>query len=127
MPFRRRNIARELVTAIAVLGIYVLVLLAPLHQAAGLQRSLNELGFAALDNWSICAQIAQSDDAGKPDVVKCAVAGIGKNEMAPLEPVALDAAVVLVAATVHYSDAPIIERSTLYQLSGQPRAPPVLV
>ncbi|MGV8921480.1 MAG: hypothetical protein ACOH2R_27520, partial [Pseudomonas sp.] len=42
MPFRSRNIAREMVAAIAVMAIYIFVLLAPLHQSAGLQRDLDD-------------------------------------------------------------------------------------
>lgn len=53
MPFRIRTILREAATAVAVLALYVLVLLAPLHQAAGLQRDLNALGYTSLDTWSI--------------------------------------------------------------------------
>ena len=49
MPIRSRHIAREMGTALAVLAVYVLVLLAPLHQAAGLQRDLSQLGTTAPD------------------------------------------------------------------------------
>lgn len=127
MPFRRRNIARELSTAIAVLALYVLVLLAPLHQAAGLQRDLSDLGYATADSWSICAPLVEGQNSQQSAVVKCAAAGIGKHDLALAAPVPLTAAVVRIAAPVAYPLAQHFILPTPHHLSGQPRAPPTTV
>ena len=125
MPFRKRNIVRETGAAIAVLAIYILVLLAPLHQAAGLQRDLGALGYESLDNWSVCGQLAKSDDGSQSAVVKCAGSGIGKNELAAADPVIIDASIVQVATVVVYAPTQSLHQSQLDRLTGQPRAPPV--
>lgn len=126
MPFRSRNIARETAAAIAVIAIYLLVLLAPLHQAAGLQRDLDQLGFTSLDTWSICAALAeQIDEDEQPLPVKCAVSGIGKNELAAIEPVALDIGILPVAVAVRFSQSHLLDPTGPQPSSGQPRAPPL--
>lgn len=125
MPFRSRNIVRETGAAIAVLALYILVLLAPLHQAAGLQRDLGALGYASLDTWSVCSQLAQNDDGTGPTVAKCAASGIGKNELAGIDPVLIDTGMVRVATIVAYPQSHAFHRSTLDRLTGQPRAPPM--
>lgn len=126
MPFRNRNIVREMGAAIAVLAIYVLVLLVPLHQAAGLQRDLSALGYASLDTWSICGRLAADDQGSQTTVVKCAASGIGKNELAAIEPVALDLSIVRVATTTDYRVSPELNHARPDQLTGQPRAPPMM-
>lgn len=45
MHSRSHDSVREIGTALAVLSLYVLTLLLPLHQAAGLQNDLARLGF----------------------------------------------------------------------------------
>lgn len=127
MPFRSRTIAREVSTAFAVLAIYVLVLMAPLHQAANLQRDLTQLGYASAYSWSICTPLTE-DNGGTPyAAVKCAVAGIGKNKLAPVEPVALAIGVARSATAVAYASAHLIIRPVPDRYSGQPRAPPMSV
>lgn len=125
MPFRSRNIARETVTAIAVMAIYILVLLAPLHQSAGLQGDLARLGYESLDNWSICSSLAPQNENGKPPaVVKCAVSGIGKNELAALTPAVIDLETVRTATPVRYALTAELNEPAPHRPSGQPRAPP---
>lgn len=124
MPFRMPSKVRELGAAFAVLAIYFLVLLAPLHQAAGLQRDLNTLGFTSLDTWSVCGQLAQSDDGSENSVAKCAASGIGKNELAALKPVLLDFAITRVATVVDYAVPQAAARPSRDWAIGQPRAPP---
>jgi hypothetical protein len=127
MPFRSRDMAREMAAALAVMAIYILVLLAPLHQAAGLQRDLAGLGYATLDGWSICSSVAPQNEDGKPPVVvKCVAAGIGKNELAAIEPAVLDAGLVRTAATVRYAPAHLLPENNSTWHSGQARAPPLV-
>ena len=106
MPFRSRNIARETVAAIAVMAIYILVLLAPLH-------------------WSICSSLAPQNETGKPPAVaKCAAAGIGKNEIAVLAPAVVDLGMVRAVTPVRYAQAAEVPLPAWHRSSGQPRAPP---
>lgn len=127
MPFRIRTILREAATAVAVLALYVLVLLAPLHQAAGLQRDLNALGYTSLDTWSICVPLTQDDTQQPFQVAKCPMTGIGKNDLALAVPPSTTLDVPLLLAAVVYPGA----SRSLHRLAargpGQPRAPPVTV
>lgn len=125
MPFRTRNIVSEFSTAMAVLSIYVLVLLAPWHQAAGLQRNFDQLGYAFVDDWSICAPLVQQDSP-QPTVVPCAMTGIGKNELAVIEPVVLPVGIVPVASAVEYAETSAAGHPATDRCFGQPRAPPVM-
>lgn len=126
MPFRSRSIAREVGTAVAVLAIYLLVLLLPLHQAAGLQRDLGKIGYVTTA-WSICTPIAQTGDGGNtPTAVKCPAAGIAKFELASVVPAPAEIGIIRVAAAVAYPGFAGIGPSARPNHFGQPRAPPVM-
>jgi hypothetical protein len=126
MPFRLKSMVKEVGAAFAVLALYILVLLAPLHQAAGLQRDLAELGYATLDTWSVCAPLEQDRQDGET-VAKCAAAGIGKNEIAPVELPTLAVGQDLVASTFKYAAFSFVVRLHVEQHPGIPRAPPAIV
>ena len=126
MQSRSGNIVRETGTALAVLAIYILTLLAPLHQAAGLQRDLAKIGFQTI-SWSICTPLTQEQDGKAPVVVKCAASGIAKNEFAAIEPAAVDIGVVRHAEAVLYADIAGLDPASVQRHVGQARAPPVTV
>lgn len=113
--------------ALALLAIYILVLLSPLHQAAGLQRELEALGFRSLDTWSICGQLAKVDDEDSVAVVKCAASGIGKNEVADLAAPPVLLRFFRLAAPAHYWRRTALVRTQIPRFAGQPRAPPMSV
>lgn len=129
MSSRPRTLTREFGTALAVLAVYVLTLLAPLHQAAGLQRDLAALGYEIQGSWSVCAPLLDDGDGGPRALVqvKCPASGMGKNELLAVLPAAiviaprLDTAVVLA-----FIDAPHLA-SGPENRAGRSRAPPVLV
>jgi len=128
MPFRSGIMIRELGTALAVVALYILVLLAPLHQAAGLQRDLTRLGYISLANWSICAQPTTLGGAlDQPITVKCAASGIADNALPPPSAAVLDLVPLLLATRVVYGDAPVLMPPALPRHQGQSRAPPVIV
>ena len=128
MPFRSRTLVREFSTALAVLAVYILVLLAPLHQAAGLQKDLDGLGYESMTNWSICATTAPTDISGKSAAdIKCPAAGIGKYELAAIEPVALDLAVQRAGEGVVYFGAATHPASNVSPHIAEARAPPATV
>lgn len=124
--FRRGSMGREIAAAFAVLAIYLLTLLLPLHQAAGLQHDLAGLGHAPLDSWSICTPPAP-DGHGHTPVVKCPAAGIGKTEFAGIVPASIDIEPPTVFAAVVYGPAFAAPPLPIRTQSGQPRAPPATV
>lgn len=123
-------IVRELGIAVAVLAIYVLTLLLPLHQAAGLQRDLARLGFATADTWSVCQSLAadeDGDDRQAPQAGKCAANGIGKNPLGAAPAVLASLyppAPLLPLAAPRVRTLPHLAR---YERQAIPRAPPVTV
>ena len=127
MFMRRRSIAREFGTAFAVLALYVLTLLLPLHQVAGAQRELSALGFETIGVWSICEQLTENQD-GDPETaaaVKCPAAGIAKHEFTA--PPAGTPALVRedVASSVRYAVPAYLPAGRTQDHFGQSRAPPV--
>ena len=127
MPFRAHSIFRDTATAVAVLALYVLMLLAPLHQAAGLQRDLDALGYSSLDTWSICVPFTRGDTQEPVEVAKCPMTGIGKNDLALATPpsITLDAPRLAAQVVYHLPSAYLHRLET--REPGQPRAPPVAV
>lgn len=78
----KRTMGREIGTAIAVLAIYLLTLLAPMHQARASQLVFEELGYStAVSGWALCTAGDTKDDGRDVSVAKCPAAGIGKKEL----------------------------------------------
>lgn len=113
--------------AFAVLAIYVLVLLLPLHQAAGLQRDLGKLGFETFGAWTICQQIAQDDEGKAPTAVKCPAVGIAKQDFAGIVPAIVVVEPAREPTAVVYRPVLSSPNLELREHFGQPRAPPVRV
>ena len=120
---------REAGIALAVLALYVLTLLLPLHQAAGLQRDLNAAGFSTLDSWSICQPLAQ-DDQGDPReaaALKCPATGVAKQQLAVVLPPVLTLEAPTTAEVIGFAAPDEHIRPILPDHFGQSRAPPVTV
>lgn len=127
---RARRMVREVGTAFAVLAIYVLTLLLPMHQAAGLQRDLAQLGYETVGAWSLCEDFASTSEGGdqpEPTAVKCPAAGIGKYEFAALLPPALTVAPPVVADPIRHDVAVVPALGSPPDHFGQSRAPPASV
>ena len=79
-----RSIAREIGTALAVLAVYLLMLMAPLHQARASQLAFDAIGYANLNpDWSICSMLPDgAPDPGAP-TAECPLAGIAKQALTP--------------------------------------------
>ena len=118
---------RETGIAVAVLAIYVLTLLLPLHQAAGLQRDLNTIGFSTLDTWSVCQSLAE-DETGDPRqaaALTCPATSVAKQQLAAVLPPVLVIEAPATAQLVRYSAVPALRAPHLPDHVGQSRAPPV--
>ena len=80
MIYKGHNGMREFGTALAVVGIYILTLLLPLHSAAGLQRNLASLGYETIGKVSICNPARPTNATPDTNLVdNCAAAGIAKT------------------------------------------------
>jgi hypothetical protein len=121
--------ARETGIALALLAVYVLTLLMPLHQAAAQQRDLNALGFSTLESWSVCQPLAQDEDGApiEASALKCPAAGIAKHQFAAVLPPVLAIDPPTTADIIRYADDPDTNAPRLPRHVGQSRAPPVTV
>lgn len=120
---------REMGTAFAVLALYVLTLLLPLHQAAGLQRDLNAVGYSTLEAWSVCQPMA-ADENGDPAsaaALTCPAAGIAKHQFTALVPPVLVIEPPTTSDVIRFAEAYRPHTPILPDHVGQSRAPPVAV
>ncbi len=127
MQTNQAKMMREMGAAFAVLAIYVLTLLLPLHQAAGLQRDLNALGFATLDAWSVCQPMAENED-GDPSAaaaLTCPATGVAKHQLAAVLPPALHIEPPSSADIIRFVETLAPHKPVLPDHVGQSRAPPV--
>ena len=123
-----RTMSREIGTALAVLAIYLLTVLAPIHQARASQLAFEELGYATTQSsWVFCTPSGTTGQDQDITVSKCPAAGVGKDELVlPLfdampaghDRLALAAPLALTAPTV--LPRPVAP-------PAGPRAPPVSV
>ncbi len=127
MQINQAKMMREMGAAVAVLAIYVLTLLLPLHQAAGLQRDLNALGFSTLSSWSVCQPLAQ-DENGDPQsaaALTCPATGVAKHQLAAVLPPVLVIEAPTTTDVIRFVEALIPHKPVLPDHVGQSRAPPV--
>lgn len=123
------TMARETGLSLALLAVYVLTLLLPLHQAAALQRDFNAVGFSTLDSWSVCQPLAQ-DEEGEPRqaaALDCPATGIAKHQFAAVLPPAITLALPTVDDVTGLALISSTVRPILPDHFGQSRAPPVTV
>lgn len=120
------RMTREAGTALAVLALYVLVLLAPLHQAAGLQRDLGKLGYEPVMSWSVCAPLGDTSPGDKdvPTAIKCPATGTGKSPSLAILPTASALAAPSASMLVAHADLSAPDMAILPDHVGQSRAPP---
>lgn len=121
-----RSIVKEVGTALAVLAMYSLMLLAPWHQASALQHDLAELGYATVGVVDICGPIADGGDE-RPDELKCHIAGIGKFDLWLMVPTSSGLPPLPNAQTIVYAFDDVSSRPSITPHIGQARAPPVTV
>jgi hypothetical protein len=119
------SMRRQIGTALAVLAIYLLTILAPMHQARASQLAFDALGYSTTQpGWALCASSGDIGHDGDVSVAKCPAAGIGKPAaIAPgLHTVALDNRASLQVALVAPATKGIVP-AVMAPPSG-PRGPP---
>ena len=122
-----RSIGREIGTAFAVLAIYLLTVLAPMHHARAGQLAFEQIGYATIEaSWVLCTP--SSLDGGDRDVLvaKCPATGVGKTDLALPALTALPVTHEVALAAARVIPAPAFLPRIIAPASG-PRAPPVLV
>ncbi|MHA6299823.1 hypothetical protein [Devosia sp. CAU 1758] len=121
--------ARETGIALALLAIYVLTLLMPLHQAAAQQRDFNTLGFSTLESWSVCQPLAQDEDGApiEASALKCPATATAKHQLAALLPTVLDIAPRSASEVIRFAEVFHLFTRIRPDHVGQSRAPPVTV
>jgi hypothetical protein len=98
-----RTMVKEIGTAFAVLAIYLLTILAPLHQARASQLSFQDLGYSTIETgWVLCTPLEQGDSKPSP-VSKCPATGIGKQDMALPAPATILLPVIRTALTAPHA------------------------
>ena len=118
---------RETGVALAALAIWMLCLLAPLHQSAGTLREMAKAGVDISGAWSVCVTLAEGDADPDKSVPDCPAQGVSKSSLA------LGPAPVVIAAVwdqPRRSDpAPSPQRPRAQARRGpiQPRAPPLAI
>jgi hypothetical protein len=118
--------AREIGTALAVLALYLLTILAPLHHARASQLAFEELGYAALETgWVLCTPDGATGGDGDLTVTKCPAAGAA-NVLAPANEVPAFAFAPPRANSVVATAGHAFTPAAVTPPSG-PRAPPLPV
>ena len=124
MQVQSRIIVREVGAAVAVLAIYLLVLLAPWHQASALQHDLAELGYASAATLDICGP-AEKHGEDRSAEFTCHVAGIDKFEFAAIIPPAPTFLAPRAAKGTVRPAEPVLALAVRVTRVGEARAPPV--
>ena len=122
-----RSIGREIGTAFAVLAIYLLTVLAPLHHARASQLDFEQLGYATIESsWILCTSTGIGGGDRDGPVAKCPATGVGKTDfvLPVLDTVAVGHEIALAAPLLPLS--PSFPPRIAAPPSG-PRAPPVVV
>lgn len=123
-----RSIGREIGTAFAVLAIYLLTVLAPMHHARASQLAFEELGYAAhVASWVLCTPAGADGQDRDVPVAKCPATGVSKAKFilsAPgVQPVERDVATL---AAPLPAPMPAFSPRAVAPPAG-PRAPPVVI
>jgi hypothetical protein len=127
MQLGMRSIAKEVGTALAVLAMYLLVLLAPWHQANALQHDFAELGYVSAETVDICAPASPHGGDTDHAEIKCPAAGVGKSDFVFAEPASIVLPAVPVAQAAVYPADPAVAEIGIAPHVAQARAPPVTV
>ncbi|MEO8685730.1 MAG: hypothetical protein ABI414_12925 [Devosia sp.] len=119
-----RSMFREIGTAFAVLALYLLMILTPLHQARATQVDLAALGYQTVETgWVLCSGDTDRNET-KTLVSKCPAAGIAKQQLAEPTPVVLASGLARPILSVVYALPPHHQLQARLNPAAPPRGPP---
>jgi hypothetical protein len=119
-----RSISREIGTAFAVLALYLLTILTPLHQARATQLDFAALGYQTIETgWVLCSADTDHDE-GKALVSKCPAAGIAKQYLLAPTPAVIALGAAAPVLPIAYADLSPHRTAPRLNPSASPRAPP---
>ena len=121
------TLLRETGLALAMLAVWMLALLAPLHQTSGLLRAFAETGHVLPGGWSICVTLAQDGDGPAAPVQLCPAQAIGKADLGLPPAQVVLAAVLPPAQPALWPDHIMATAAAPPWTPVQPRAPPARV
>lgn len=126
---QRRSIGREIGTAFAVLAIYLLTVLAPLHHARASQLDFAALGYQTIaGSWVLCAPLdAQGPDSDASLIAKCPAAGIGKDDLVEPAVAVIELGMRVTAEVFTPAALDAVHHRERLELTAAPRGPPALV
>ncbi|MET3898814.1 hypothetical protein ABIB57_002766 [Devosia sp. UYZn731] len=121
-----RRFSKEIGTALAVLALYLLTILTPLHQARATQLDFAALGYQTIETgWVLCS--AETDrNEGKSLVTKCPAAGIGKQQLVVPTLAVIAVGAPTMVLTVGYAELAHHLVAPRLNPSAPPRAPPAI-
>ncbi|GGA49454.1 hypothetical protein [Pelagibacterium lentulum] len=127
MHIHARRLGRDAAAAAAVLAIYLLTLLVPIHQTQALQDHFETLGYENLSGWSLC--IGGDYEPVEPEKLPkiCSLAGLGKLTLAPVGAADADFGPVVRFTSISYSLEGRVSLDARDTGAHPPRAPPVLL
>lgn len=127
MHIHAKRLGRDAAAAAAVLTIYLLTLLIPLHQAQATQDRFEALGFDNLSGWSLCVGDGTEPAESEKLPTICSLAGLGKLALALLSASAVDfdPAARLISIVAGIADVAV--PTAWHTSTHPPRAPPVLL
>ncbi|GAB1362992.1 hypothetical protein MASR1M32_22280 [Rhodobacter sp.] len=118
-----RIVLRETGFASAVLAIWLMSLLAPMHLVSRVASDLRLAGYETASDWSLCIPITQADEAGHT-ITLCPGKTVGGGGLLPVDP-----PILLDARLAHMALAPNLSSQhhplRVFEASVQPRAPPM--
>lgn len=123
----KHMVVREIGMALAVLSIWLLSLLAPMHQISRLIGELSEAGIVTVTDWSLCVPLDLDGDGPDGPVSLCPAQGIGKSDLLAPAPATLLATTLPVFAFVAWDLTPERFWPRIQSEPGQARAPPAQI
>lgn len=122
-----RSIVREIGTAFAVLALYLLTILTPLHHARATQLDFAAAGYQTLETgWVLCS--ADTDPAdSKSLVTKCPAAGIGKQDLVIPALAIIELGSTAPRLSLTYAELARPRGALRLNPSAPPRGPPAIV
>ncbi|WDR06797.1 hypothetical protein PSQ90_04920 [Devosia rhodophyticola] len=124
MRISAHRIVKEVGTALAVLAIYLLIVLMPMHQSRASQLELDALGYATLaPSWALCGA-PDKNDGTDTRLTKCPIAGVAKQSMATDNAPVLSLGSNIAVLPVIYRSVPGPFRPTIPDHDAPARGPP---